>query len=390
MPWSPRRLLASTLPPPDSDAARLSRLLTERIFGVLDRAGGWMGFEEYMERVLNEPGLGYYSAGAAKLGPAGDFITGPELGGFLAAALAWQIRETLEVFAAPKIVEIGAGTGRLARDVMTALREFGVDPLYCILERSADFRQRQAAELAAFGSRVTWVDRWPPEPFEGVILANEVLDALPVSSFVKHRDVIFPMGVAKHQERLGWAKGAPQSGLTVAVQELERKLGRPLEDGYRSELRLGLEAWFDAISRPLAAGALLLVDYGLVRRDYYGPERNGGTLMCHYRHRAHADPFFLPGLQDISAWVDFSACADAARTAGLEVVGFTTQAHFLAETVATMPLAKPEVLSAAVARSRSLQKLLLPGEMGERFKVLWLSRGGVSKGLPGRDFRDRL
>lgn len=380
-----RAALTAPYPPkPDSEALATSQALCERIRDRIVRAGGWIGFDRYMESVLNEPGLGYYSAGSTKFGPAGDFVTAPELGSFLARAIARQFGEMLGSLTAPAILEIGAGNGTLAAQLLDELAEYGGGAVrYLILEPSADLRERQRDELSRFGNRVDWLERFPDRPVEGLILANEVVDALPVVRFIKRGGAALPLGVRCGPDGFEWAEGGEDADLGEAVASLEAALGERLPDGYRSEVCLVLGGWIDGLAATLARGAVLLVDYGGVRREYYHPERSDGTLICHYRHRAHDDPFHLPGLQDVSAWVDFSACADAARAAGLSVAGFTTQGLYLAESMAVA--AEPVALDAKTASA--FRTLVLPGEMGERFKLLLLAKGVEPPDLPGRDLR---
>lgn len=408
---------------PSREALALSQALTQRIRKRIARAGGWIRFDRYMQHVLNEPGLGYYSAGSAKFGAAGDFVTAPTLGPFLARSIATQFHGMLGSIDAPVILEIGAGDGTLAAQLLDALDALdavdagnaadrdaafvgsaaldagaagamghsgkerrGAPVQYLILEPSADLRSRQRARLARFADRVRWLERLPDRPVEGLILANEVVDALPVVRFVKRADNVAPLGVRHGGEGFEWAEGGPDAELSAAVAALEAALGEPLPEGYRSEICLVLGGWIESLAATLARGAVLLVDYGGVRREYYHPERRDGTLICHHRHQAHDDPFHLPGLQDVSTWVDFSACADAAGDAGLDVAGFTTQGLFLAESVARFP----DAASLDAQAASALKTLVLPGEMGERFRLLLLTRGIPPPGLPGRDLRSRL
>jgi SAM-dependent MidA family methyltransferase len=382
------------LPPPDPAALEASAELTRAIRAEIRAAGGWLDFARYMELALYAPGLGYYSAGSTKLGPSGDFVTAPELSGLFGRALARTLRAELAETAAPVILELGAGSGALAAQILDALADR--NPSYLILEPSADLRERQGRALARFAGRVSWLDRLPVRPTVHAVVANEVLDALPVARFAKRAERVVPRGVVENRDGFAWADGPERPELSAAVGVLERALGVPLADGYESEVALQLPAWIASVASALERGSMLLVDYGLVRREYYHSQRSSGTLICHYRHRAHADPFIFPGLQDVSAWVDFSACADAALAAGLEVAGFTTQAQFLLATLAAEPLladaADADVADAATLQERSaLKTLLLPGEMGERFKVLLLRKGAASDPsrapLPGRDLR---
>jgi len=381
--------VSASFPEPDECARDVSARLTERIRQDVEAAGGWIGFEHYMRQALYEPGLGYYHNGSVKFGAQGDFVTAPELSSLFAGTIARELHRILASLRDPVVLELGAGSGRLAGDLLRALESLGVEPRYWILEPSAELRERQREHLASRGDNIRWLDRLPPEPFEGVILANEVLDAFPVSCFTKRGGETRPMGVAWEADEFAWAEGDPTEALSRSVAALETGLGGVLPEGFRSEISPSLPAWIRSVSEPLARGAVLIVDYGLSRREYYHPQRSRGTLVCHYRHRAHADPFLYPGLQDITAWVDFSACAEAAREAGMEVAGFTTQGQFLIEGGAAELLAQLSE-SRVLAEAQALKTLVLPGEMGERFKLALFTRGLALDPPPGRDFRDRL
>lgn len=374
-------------PEPSAEARAASAALAERIRARIVERGGWIGFDEYMEQALYAPGLGYYSGGSAKLGRAGDFVTAPELSAFLARALAETFARVLERCRAPVVLELGAGTGTLAAELLDALPRAGAREFsYRILEPSAELAERQRMQLAGRG--VEWLEALPEQPFEGVIVANEVADSLPVARFVKRGGAALPLGVGLGRDGFEWAEREPEPRTTAVVEAIEAALGTALPDGYRSEWCPALPAWIASLADSLAAGAVALVDYGLPRREYYHPERADGTLICHYRHRAHGDPFVYPGLQDITAWVDYTAAAAAARDAGLDVAGFTTQGQFLVEALAG--LADNPVADASPEQLAALKTLVLPGEMGERFKLLWLTRGLDAMPPPGRDMRARL
>jgi len=385
------------LPPPNSTAfpipsdeallvsAELSALIREEII----RAGGFLDFARYMELALYAPGLGYYSAGSVKFGPAGDFMTAPELSPTFGRALAVTLGAELTANDAHVVLELGGGSGALAAQLLDAWASQGRRVDYWILELSADLRERQRQTLARFAPGVRWLDRLPTTPFKGVIVANEVLDALPVSCFAKVAGATRAVGVANGAAGFEWAARSSAAELVMAVARLEGLLGAELGDGYRSELCLALPGWIGALSATLERGSLLFVDYGLTRAEYYHAQRSGGTLVCHYRHRAHADPFLYPGLQDITAWVDFSAVAEAAAEANLTLAGFTTQAQYLVALLAATPGAFG-IDSASPREQSALKTLILPGEMGERFKVLLLRKGTTGPPLPGRDFRPRL
>ena len=362
--------------------------MSVRIGAEIDRRGGFLPFDEFMRMALYEPELGYYNATSAKFGPDGDFTTAAELGDLLPRAIVAWANELFRDLERPAILELGAGSGALARHVLEAWARRGREDIaYLILEPSASLRARQQAHLEVFGDRVSWLERLPEAPLEGLIFANEVADALPVARFVRTGHGVLPLGVTATPHGFHWQVGAADAALDVAVATLEAELGAPLPPGHRAEICPTLPGWIAALGATLARGALLLIDYGLPRRELYHAERSDGTVICHYRHHAHFDPLKLVGLQDLSAWVDFSACAAAAAAVGLDVGGFTTQAHFLLATVASeLPVS---VARDSIAARQAAKTLLLPGEMGERFKLLLLTRG-VSWSLPGRDLRSRL
>ena len=380
--------MATDYSQPDPDGSEISRRLTRRIRTEI-QARGWIGFERFMERALYEPELGYYNNGSTKFGPQGDFVTGPELSPVLAGALAARLADVLRPHEDPVVLEVGAGTGRLTVDLAHALRKRDIRARFWILDRSPELRNRQRQRCAAAGVAAHWLDEFPAEPFDGAIVANEVLDAFPATCFVKRAGIARPLGVGWTKNGLAWMEGPVDAELSRHIASLETRLGHRLADGYRSELSRQLPSWMQRIADTLHRGAIFILDYGLTEAEYYHPQRDHGTLICHYRHRAHDDPFLAPGLQDISAWVDFSACARAARNAGLIVTGFTTQGHFLVEAGTTSDTqSRPEASNLAAAQA--LKTLVLPGEMGERFKLLVLSRGMTLDPPPGRDFRNRL
>jgi SAM-dependent MidA family methyltransferase len=378
------------LPVPSDDALRQSAALVAKIRGEIERTGGWIDFARYMELALYEPGLGYYSAGSHKIGAAGDFVTAPELSGSFGRAVALTVDAELAALGANDVVELGAGSGALAAQLLGTFAKLGREARYWILEPSADLRQRQQRALEPYAGKVAWLDRLPEEmSLEAVVVANEVLDALPVSRFTIENGVPRALGVVADGSGFRWGEARANPELTAAVRTIERALQRALPDGYRSEVCLTLPAWFAALGAMLKRGSLLFADYGLVRADYYHEQRDAGTLVCHYRHRAHDDPFVYPGLQDITAWVDFSACADAASAARFDVAGFTTQGQYLLSVLAALPPELARDLSSPREQS-AMKTLILPGEMGERFKMLLLRKGVTGRELPGKDFRYRL
>lgn len=369
-------------PAPDAEAQaisdRLALQLRERI-ATSDQ--GWMPFDAWMEAVLYTPGLGYYSGGAAKFGEVGDFVTAPVVSPLFAWTLARDVRRVLERDG-DTILEFGPGDGRLCVEMLSELARLESLPeRYLLLERSASLRARQAEALRALPEelrgRVQWLDEPPAGGVRGVILANEVADALPVRRFRRTQDAALELGVELGEHgRFRW--GA-RSGTDIAdrVGKLERALGRELAPGYETEYHQQLPGWVNVLSDSLARGLCLVIDYGYPRDEYYHPQRRQGTLMCHYRHRAHGDPFLLPGLQDVTAFVDFTAVAEAGDDAGLDVIGYTAQAHYLMGAGVTEVLqermrgADPQQ---SLRLSQQAKILMLPGEMGERFQVLGLAR----------------
>jgi len=348
------------LPLPDPAALRASRELRERIGAELRAHSNWISFARYMEIALHEPGLGYYSGGAAKLGRGGDFVTAPELSPLFGRTLARQLRQLLAPGEA--VLELGAGSGALAQ---TLVEELACP--YWILETSAELRDRQRRRL---GERARWIERLPRE-FRGVMIANEVLDAIPAHAVAWRASGIAERGVCKNEAELAWAERPARGELLAAASAIE------VPAPYESEIGLAAAAWVRALGASLARGAILLIDYGFPRREYYHPQRAMGTLMCHYRHHAHGDPFWLPGLQDITVHVDFSAMRDAGELAGLDTLGFASQAQFLVNCGITEVLGAEDPSQtrryAPLAASSNL--LPSPAEMGELHKVLALGRG---------------
>lgn len=367
------------LPSPDPGALATSRMLLERIGAELAAAGNWISFARYMELVLHEPGLGYYAAGARKLGAGGDFVTAPELSPLFARTLARQVRQLLEP--GDSVLEFGAGSGALAEVLLAELEHVN----YAILEPSAELAARQQARL---GNRARWIDRLP-HGFHGVMLANEVIDAMPVHALAWTRDRVLERGVCANERQLAWSERAADGPVLNAARQIGIEI--PPSGRYESELALFARAWMRSLGRLLERGAILVVDYGFPEREYFHPQRSMGTLACHYRHRVHGDPFWLPGLQDVTAHVDFSALARAAADGGLEALGFATQAQFLVNCGITDLLAEYDPADAAryLPAAAAAQKLLSPAEMGELFKVLVVGRG-VRGPLLGFARGDRL
>jgi SAM-dependent MidA family methyltransferase len=370
-------------------AAEHSARLRERLAAEINAAGGWLSFERFMDLALYAPGLGYYSGGAAKLGAGGDFTTAPEVSRLFGACVAVQCAEVLRETSAGTVLEIGAGSGRLAADLLARLETLNQLPEnYSILEVSADLRQRQREHLEKrlpqLFHRVHWLDRPPEESFDGVILANEVLDALPVARFRWHPSAVEELGVeirggargGAHALEFEWGARPGNAAMLDICRELSEVSG-PWDDGYVSEYCPRLGAWTRAVTHSLRRGAVFWFDYGLPRAQYYLPERHDGTLVCHFRQRLSDDPFANIGLQDITAWVDFTRVAEASREAGFELAGFTTQAHFLAglKIDQEMQLAARGDANHFARLANQARQLMMPGEMGERFKAMAWLRG---------------
>ncbi len=373
----------TALPEPGADelahSAELAALIRNEI-----AASGPVAFSRYMELALYAPGLGYYSAGRTKFGAAGDFITAPELGSLFARCIASALAPALRALGPQAdFLELGGGSGAFA---IAALRELdALDALprrYLILEPSADLRERQqqraASELPAeLAARLDWIARPPAQDWQGVLFANEVIDALPATRFHVRGGEVFEEYLGLEGAALARTDRPADPLVAGAVRHVERTLGRPFEDGYRSEILPQLPYWMQAVLGSLSAGVALFVDYGYPRRDYYLAERREGTLVCHYRHRAHADPLHWPGLCDITAFVDFTALAEAGVGAGFDFVGYAPQASFL------LASGLPALIEEAAALPDALRlrivaeakRLTLPGDMGERFQAIAFARG---------------
>lgn len=385
---------AAALPLPDAAAQAHSEALIALIRDEIQGRGGRISFARFMELALYAPGLGYYSGGSQKFGEAGDFVTAPEISPYFSRCLARQSAEVLQHLHGAEVLEVGAGSGVMAAEVLAELEALDCLPQrYSILELSAELRQRQRESIAArvphLMERVQWLDVLPQARFKGVVLANELLDALPVHCVRLTQSGGQERYVSWDGERFQWALGEPSTPELAARMD---SLLQGLPPGYETEINLAAEGWITSMAQMLEAGVILLIDYGFPRHEYYHPERAMGTLMCHYRHRAHDDPFVYPGLQDITAHVDFTAVAEAAVEAGLGVSGYNTQGFFLmatgiAEMGEGMEDAKQQILNA-----QQIRTLTLPTEMGELFKVMALSKNYDEplSGFALQDLRSRL
>ncbi|MBS0347944.1 MAG: SAM-dependent methyltransferase [Proteobacteria bacterium] len=366
------------LPQPSADALEQSARLVSRLRSLIETQDGWISFATYMAEALYTPGLGYYSGGAHKFGPGGDFITAPELTPLFGQALAAQVQQVMEL-SAPHIIEAGAGTGLLAADLLLELEHHGALPeSYGILEVSGELRERQFDTLAAkaphLASRVRWLDGLP-ERFSGALVANEVLDVMPVHLVAWRPDGIFERGVALGADgSFVWADKPASGKVAEAAAALDVPL--PEEGEYVSEINLAGRAWITEWAARLECGAMLLVDYGYPRAEYYLDSRGTGTLLCYFRHHAHGDPFLWPGLNDITAFVDFTAVAEAGFEAGLDVLGYTNQATLLFNCGVLECLARraPEDSVDYIRAAKAVQRLTGPHEMGELFKVIALGK----------------
>ena len=386
------KITESKLGQPDTAASHHSAAVAAFIRERIDSAGGVLPFDEYMEAVLYAPGLGYYAAGSRKFGPGGDFVTAPELGPLFGQCLAREVGPVLASLKQARVLEFGAGSGALAVSLIEALSTLDQLPeRYCILEVSPDLRERQRNRLEPIANQhrldIEWLERMPDAPLEGVILANEVVDAFPVTRFRVLNGKPVRAGVCIDGDGFAWDwiddLGNDQSTMNL-VREYQ------LKEGYTSEVCPRTRAWMGALTSALQRGVVLVIDYGFPAAEYYLPERSEGTLRCHYQHQAHNDPLIYPGIQDVTSHVDFSALADAGRESGLEVLGYTSQEAYLLG-LGLLELASPQpndderqILKTAA----EVKELILPSQMGEAFKVMAFGKQ-ADKPLHGFKLRDR-
>ncbi|OOZ37206.1 class I SAM-dependent methyltransferase [Solemya velesiana gill symbiont] len=388
-----------SLPEPDEDARIQSERLITLIRSEIEASGGKIPFDRYMELALYAPWVGYYTGGARKFGEAGDFITAPEVSPLFGRCLARQCEQVFKRLGGGELLEIGAGSGALAADLLEELARLDALPeRYLILDVSPELRQRQCETLESrvpgLVSRVAWIEDLPDAGFRGVVIANELLDAMPVQRFRLEQGTVFEQFVGLAGEGFADSWGPTESpGIESAVAALCERLGQDRED-YESEINQRAVSWLQALGERLAEGLVLLIDYGYNHAEYYHPQRNRGTLMCHYRHRAHPDPFVYPGLQDITAYVDFSAIAGSAAEAGFTVSGYTSQAFFLMSCGLDQLVAQsdPNDVRNHMELVQGVKRLTLPTEMGERFKMLGLTKAFNESllGFQMRDQRERL
>jgi SAM-dependent MidA family methyltransferase len=358
------------LPPPSPDAIAHASLLLELMQNFLEKQHGKMSFEQFMSLALYAPGLGYYSAGAKKIGFDGDFITAPEISSLFSYCLARQCNNILDSLEGGDILEFGAGSGKMAVDILSYLAKQKALPAhYFIVETSADLIQRQKQNFQDNAPHLLSYVRWLsalPLHFKGVMIANEVLDAMPVHRFSIEGDTLQEYYVGWQNDAFIWLKDKPCDRVREAIIQIQQE-GLLRENHYTSEINLRAAAWIKTVSDSLEKGAVLLIDYGFPRNIYYHSQRSEGTLMCHYQHRAHPNPLILVGLQDITAHVDFSFVAQCAINAGFLMSGYTTQSKFLLN-CGLLNLVNAEAdLSERLATSRQIQTLTMPHEMGESF-----------------------
>ena len=383
------------LPLTDAERAH-ERRVRAKIAAAIEAAGGWLPFEDFMGLALYAPGLGYYAAGAHKLGAGGDFVTAPELSPVFGRCLAEACATVLTGLDGGDVLEIGAGTGALAEEVLLGLQDVGQLPHhYRILETSPDLRERQRTRLSrlptALSSRVTWLDVPPEAPFRGVVLANEVLDALPVARLRGNPQGVSTLGVVLEGSHLReMARPASRTTLALLAHQNIR-----LAPDQEAEVCPSLAHWLVTVTQTLASGVALFIDYGESRARLYGLDRPQGTFVAFHRHRMHNDPYINLGLQDLTAWVDFTAVAEAALEANLEVAGYTTQACFLLacgfeKHLAALRARLPDTHEPLAARAAL--RLVLPNDMGERFKCMALTRDydGPLSGFAIKDVTDSL
>jgi SAM-dependent MidA family methyltransferase len=380
-------MISTQLPTPSEAALKISQELLSHIFSTIRANQGHISFAQYMELALYAPGLGYYSNGAQKFGADGDFVTAPEISPFFSKCLATQCQEILQNIDQGNILEIGAGSGQMAADILTTLAEHNSLPNhYFILELSADLKARQQEKILQLCPelmhRVTWLNKLPKPGFKGIILGNELLDAMPVHRFQIVEESIQEIQVVEKNNALQCELFA-----TEIPELLELYQTEDLPLGYHSEINLNIKPWISSIADIISTGVVLLIDYGFPKAEYYHPDRDSGTLMCHYRHYAHQDPFLYPGLQDITAHVDFTAIAEAAHNAELDILGYCSQAAFLLS-LDLMQWVNVDSEQTRFAQNQAINVLTSPAEMGELFKVIALGKA-YDFSLKGFHLNDR-
>lgn len=388
-----------SLPEPDEAAKKRSRDLCSCISEACEQQGGSIAFSAFMHMALYQPGLGYYSGGLQKFGATGDFITAPEVSSMFSQCLARQAAQIFNEMEQADMLEFGAGSGIMAADILLEMERLHALPgNYYIVELSAELRERQKRTVMDKAphliEKLQWLDALPQQAIQGVIVANEVLDAMPVECFRVNDGAVEQMRIVAEDEHLKAGYAEADEAMLEQVRTIEQRREKTFEDGYCSEFNPAVKAWLASLYAVLDRGLVLLVDYGYPVQEYYLDERSSGTLVCHYQHRAHADPLWYPGLQDITAFVDFSAVAYAAVDVGFDVSGYTSQAMFLmgcglAELHQSVVSDEPRQ---QLLLAQQIKTLTLPSEMGERFKAIALSKKIDSPliGFAMQDYRNRL
>lgn len=375
------------LPSPTNDALEHSQKVTQFIADKIQLSGGAISYAQYMEHVLYAPGLGYYSAGCTKFGELGDFITAPEISVLFSQCIAHAIAPILTKLTPAVILEVGAGSGKMAADIINELTRLE-QPLdkYYILERSAELRARQQQTIESIAptltDKVQWLDSLPPS-FSGVVIGNELLDAMPVQRFKKKNDSVVELFVRYNNKQFSWDEvPSENSRLASRISTIENNLGYSLPEGYQSEVNFVAEDWLLSINDIMEQGYILLLDYGYPEKEYYHEQRSSGTLSCFYQHRRHDDPFIYPGLQDITAHIDFTNLADSVvnaknnldldDTSSLQLNGYTTQSQFLMASglMEIMQRDTGNDIKQQLTQSQAVKKLTMPYEMGEIVKVI--------------------
>ncbi len=389
------------LPTPSAEGIKHSQHLSKKIRSSLARHKQ-LTFAQYMHKALYTPELGYYASALPKIGELGDFITAPEVSPIFSRCLARQAIQVLEQLESPNILEFGAGSGVMAKDILLELAQLE-QPLerYYILEISADLQARQKALLekelpAELFAKVIWLSELPTKPIPAVIIANEVLDAMPFERLRIEPEHSLQGYVVYNEtsEKFEWDyRPIIDAGLQKFANQLIQNIGTVSHLGYETEINLNIKPWLTSLNQILSQGAVILIDYGYTRQEYYQPARVMGTLRCHYQHRAHGNPFFYPGLQDITAHVDFTAVAEDGFDSGFKISGFTTQANFLMGTGLMEMSVDPDApVTEQIKIAQQIKTLTLPDEMGESFKVIALTKNIDSPliGFSVRDLRHQL
>lgn len=396
--WNDVSHEAGQLPPLDEKQHSHSEQLQSRIRDEIKMQGGVISFAQFMQMALYEPGFGYYTSVQQTLGVDGDFVTAPEISPLFGRCIAHFCQQALQDINEGSLLEFGAGSGSMAADILLELESRdALPPSYLIVELSAELKQRQRQTLQDkvphLLSRVEWLQSLPKPGFRGIVLGNELLDAMPVHRFRVESSGFMSLGVAWSGVDQAFVQQTmqPTPALLKSLKNIEQTLGEKFPVGYESEVSLTHAAWLKSVDEILQEGLLLLIDYGYGRSEYYLPQRHMGTLMCHYRQRAHADPFRFIGVQDLTAYVDFTTVIEAATEQGMTLLGYTTQCGFLLENglEGLMPDPKKVTQRDLLTFAQQVKTLTLPSEMGERFKVMALSKN-ITTEVPGFTLQNQI